>query len=528
MSTLISHGGNSRPSCRASLGVPSRGGIGEYATQEGLPEICVIFHGGEPLLAGSDCLVETTQWIRAAVPLSTTISFSLQTNGTLLDETRLTALVEANIGISLSIDGGKSANDLHRLDHKGKSSFDTTLRALELLEANPSIYSGLISVVDPRISPEELFGFFGPRKPPRWDFLLPDAHHERLPPGRQLNPRVYERWLIHAFDIWFDEYSDVPVRTFDAILAACAGLPSETDAFGFGAPTMLTIETDGSYHDLDVLKITETGATSLDLHLETHTIAEASYSPKLASHRELLRREGLAEVCQGCAEVNICGGGSVPHRYSSSGLRNPTVYCGEMLSLIGHARKRMEDVLSREAGSAPNTASLVTAELDLEAWERPESSGPWLASFLKTWAGDVAPEWNETLAVLAQRFPEYEADVKTLRRCEADRVAHLTLEPAVRLWTTVMASSFKGRELKSMRGATVAPDPSYVRVLAKQIALETEVIYPRIHRSDQWLRLPFDRDLVFEEEQVGVCWRTYRERGIGRHPRMAARTLFGD
>ncbi len=323
--------------------------VGEYADEEKLTAVNVIFHGGEPLLAGAPRIVQTAQRIRGAVPPQTTLRFSLQTNGTLLDEAALAWLVDAGIWVSLSLDGGKTANDLHRLDHRGRSSFERTVRALELLERNREIYGGVISVVDPSVDPEDLFAFFGPRTPPGWDFLLPDAHYECRPRGRDADPTLYERWLLRAFDVWFDKYSTIPVRTFDAILAALAGLPSETDSFGFGEPDLLTIETDGTYHSLDVLKITASEATSLGLGLDRNPISEAAASPKLLAYRELLSFAGLSMSCQRCSEVGVCGGGAVPHRYSLDGFKNPSVYCAEMLGLIQHARNRVNATLASTA-----------------------------------------------------------------------------------------------------------------------------------------------------------------------------------
>src|SRR5205823_2374759 len=59
--------------------------IGEYTRQEDLHRILVVFHGGEPLLAGVPNIIETTRWIRAAVADSTKVDCSLQTNGLLLN-----------------------------------------------------------------------------------------------------------------------------------------------------------------------------------------------------------------------------------------------------------------------------------------------------------------------------------------------------------------------------------------------------------------------------------------------------------
>lgn len=326
--------------------------IAHYVRHEDIPEINIIFHGGEPLLAGPSRIAAAAEFVRRTVRPETEIVFSLQTNGTLLDVDAVNSFVAARIWVSLSIDGGPRASDLHRLDHARRSSFAATLNALRLLEDTPSIYGGLISVVDPRVSPTELFDFIGPRNPPLWDILLPDAHHERRPPGRDADSELYKRWLLDAFDIWFDEYPGIALRTFDAVLARCAGLSSATDVFGLGTPNLLTIETDGSYHGFDVFKITEPGATSIGLCLDSHAIEDAAASPAMLAYGALLRVDGLSEECQRCPEVGVCGGGSVPHRYSSSGLRNPTVYCAEMLALIAHARERMYSVLSPVTPSA--------------------------------------------------------------------------------------------------------------------------------------------------------------------------------
>ena len=60
-------------------------------------------------------------------------------------------------------------------------------------------------------------------------------------PGREVDPQRYTRWLLEAFDLWFDFYPDLPVRMFDAVLASAAGVPSNTDALGLGDVSLITI-----------------------------------------------------------------------------------------------------------------------------------------------------------------------------------------------------------------------------------------------------------------------------------------------
>lgn len=59
--------------------------LGEYVDAQGLKRILVVFHGGEPLLAGTDRLALLAGKIRDRAP-GVEVDFSVQTNGVLLDE----------------------------------------------------------------------------------------------------------------------------------------------------------------------------------------------------------------------------------------------------------------------------------------------------------------------------------------------------------------------------------------------------------------------------------------------------------
>lgn len=315
--------------------------ISEHARREKLERCLIIFHGGEPLLAGAERILETINLIKSEMSPQTEVSFSMQTNGVLLTKSMLDNFAKENVGVSLSLDGPQIANDLHRLTHKKNSSFPAVIKAFHLLKEYPQIFIGVLSVIDTRIPPHDILDFFAELKPPQLDLLLPDANYTQPPPLRDANPDVYVNWLIDAFDIWYDQYPELNIRFFDSLVGAIIGLPSETDAFGLGEVSLLSIETDGTYHGLDVLKITKEGYSSLDMNIQTHSIYEAANSPKINLHSYLVSYEGLSNACKSCPEVKVCGGGAVPHRYSEEGFDNPTVYCREMLSLITHARKKL-------------------------------------------------------------------------------------------------------------------------------------------------------------------------------------------
>jgi uncharacterized protein len=476
--------------------------IGEYAESANLSELLIVFHGGEPLLAGCDRIVETTRWIRQAVPATTKVDASLQTNGLLLSETILEAFVKEDIGVSISIDGPAVAHDLHRLDHLGASTFQKTLDAIHRLQSYPQVFAGLIAVIDPSVMPDKLFDFFKTLKPPRLDFLLPDSNYLKPPHGRDQDRDLYVRWLIMAFDLWFDNYSELPVRTFDSILNGIAGMPSQTDGFGFGDVSMLTIETDGSYHDLDVLKITLPGGTKTGLNLWNSTVSEAAASPKIEAHRRLLREDGLSATCRECEIVKICGGGSVPHRYDIDGFNHPTVYCREMLALVSHAKKRVHNELGNVFVAASGPSKLLDfSEDDLHRFDRPAEGRRFIEKLREAWADKALPLFQEALILAAKDVPEIADQIALLRMANRSIQAALAIQPSVVLWTTVTNQTAKGITTKSIASETIGSQPEYALEIC-QWARNGLPTAPRLHRLDPWLRLPFEGRIIFEPDSI--------------------------
>ena len=475
--------------------------LAEYLAETEQSHFAVVFHGGEPLLAGVETLAGFAEQLRSAAEPDAQLDVSLQTNGLLLTDKALDALEAADIGVSLSIDGPREAHDRHRRTAVGRGSFDQVAGALERLKRRPSIFAGLLAVVDVATPPATLLGYLASHDAPRVDILLPDANHLRPPPGRDHDADVYIRWLTQAFDCWFDEFPELALRSFDAILDGLAGLPSKTDALGFGDISLITIETDGTYHDLDVLKVAHEGATDLHLDLQTSSLAEAVASEKIAAHRHLLTRAGLAEVCQSCDALEICAGGSVPHRYSEHGFDAPTVYCREMLALIEHARARVDETLRREQAAETRAGPSRVASINVESFEAAHPEGD-VDRLRQAWIREARPLLDQALQVAAR---EGAADaVRELGALDTQVLDELSVQPSVVAWGEVMRQSAAGRAVTSLSGERLAADPKYVeRLLAEQSKLvDTEI---RIHRDDPWLRSPFeDERLAFEDARAAA------------------------
>lgn len=324
----------------------------EYVLDNDLKTIYVIFHGGEPLFIGKSLLFEYMRIIKEELNGISVIEFSIQTNGTLINQSFIDRCALNEVKISISIDGPKKIHDECRRFSTGKGSFDHVLQGIKHAQTYPHIFQGVIGVINPFSEPNDLLAFYHTHSLHHIDLLLPDANYITPPKGRSLSKNLYRDWLIETFDIWFDKYQELSFKTYEFILKSLLGGEDSSDAFGFGKLNYITIETDGSFHTSDILKVAYENASNMGATMNDISINEAVNHKKVHEYNELLRPENLPPICKTCQVMKICGGGSLPHRYSyENGFYNPTIYCQEMKDLILHAQDRLENEIQKELNS---------------------------------------------------------------------------------------------------------------------------------------------------------------------------------
>lgn len=322
-------------------------GMREYALATGLTNVHVLFHGGEPLLRGPRYLSKAIRLIREEMPDGCLPHFSLQTNGSLLNQRFKEILIQAKASLSISLDGDRSAQDRHRIYSNGKSSFDSVsenVRRYLLDRDGERIFDGILAVVDLRNDPSKTFEYLSALCPNGIDFLLPDGTHAVPPP--RITPRDfrlnndYANWLIPVFDEWFKRGKRKPaIRFFENIMTLLLGGKSDVEGLGSQSLSILTIETDGEIRDSDVLCVAYEHASRFG---SGHYIGEGCFEHLLESQEfqrqsALYSAEALSKECKACAWGYICGGGLLPHRYSTErGFNNPSVYCGNLKALVEH------------------------------------------------------------------------------------------------------------------------------------------------------------------------------------------------
>ncbi|MGF7236411.1 MAG: FxsB family cyclophane-forming radical SAM/SPASM peptide maturase [Frankia sp.] len=334
--------------------------VAEHAERHRLPAVTIVLHGGEPLLAGPAFIAELASVFRSTIRPETTVSFALQTNGTLLNEEFLDVFARHDVRVGVSLDGG-AQRDLRRYAHGGSSHADA-VRGLDLLRspAGRPLFAGILSVVDLERHPvdtyEELLAF----EPPLLDLNLPHAHWSAPPPSRpgaagpdSAAATPYADWFIALFDRWFDaDRHETVIRLFDEIIRLLLGGRSRTEAIGLTPSSVVVIETDGSLEQVDALKSAYDGAAATGLHIDRDSFDDALALPSIVARQ--IGSSALPDDCHVCPVLSICGGGFYPHRYrAGTGFRNRSVYCPDLIRLIDHVRMRVGAGLARAGADRP-------------------------------------------------------------------------------------------------------------------------------------------------------------------------------
>jgi uncharacterized protein len=341
----------------------------EHLTAHSKTSCNIIFHGGEPLMGGLRHLSMILDVIRTTfADTGIAVSIGMQTNLLLMTEEIADFLVANRVSIGVSLDGPPRVNDRNRVDHQGRPT-SAKLEAKLALICQPryrDVFGGFLCVIDPWSDAAEVTKYLLSFNPIGVDFLLPLDNHDRLPIDKT-NDRTssaFGDWLIRCYETWISTPNTSKVRFFQSIINLLCGAPSLVEALGLNPVDLIVIETDGSIEGVDSLKTTFTGAAKLGFNVGRDGFDIVSRHAAVRSRQ--LGATSLAKTCQECDLVRICGGGYLPHRYSSDrSYQNPSIYCEDLKKIIGHIDRSVQTAvrpLVRKAAARAAANGFTSAE----------------------------------------------------------------------------------------------------------------------------------------------------------------------
>lgn len=339
--------------------------IMNYITSQPTPVVPFVWQGGEPTLLGVDFFKRVVELQKPFVHQKT-ITNSLQTNGTLLDDEWGRFLKENHFMVGISLDGPREIHDRYRVDRQGKGTFEKVMRGLRLLQKHHVEYNVLASVArNTATKPLDVYRFlknegiefiqFSPiveRKPDECSV----RHGLRLAGPASLDsqtrqtevtpwsvvPGEYGDFLIAIYEEWVrHDVGKVFVMNFEWALNAWIGNPSPVCTHAEQCGRAVVLEHNGDVYACDHCVYPEFKLGNI----VTDSLLEMA-GRSTGSGFGITKETALPRWCRECKVLAACRGGCPKHRFARTCYDEPGLHylCEGYKEFFLHIQKYMRAI----------------------------------------------------------------------------------------------------------------------------------------------------------------------------------------
>jgi uncharacterized protein len=355
-----------------------------------VPEVTIAWQGGEPTMMGLDFFHRSVELAEQYLLPGQRATYTIQTNGTLLDDAWGAFLKEHGFLVGLSIDGPREVHDRFRVDKGGKGSFDRVMGGLRHLQDHGVDWNALTTIhaanegrgrevyrflrddcgarfmqfipIVERATPQTL-----PIATKGWGEKVRDRplykQEGELVTERSISPQGYGRFLIDVFEAWVRrDVGEVYVQMFDVALANWVGEPPSLCVHSETCGLALALEHTGDLYSCDHFV---EPAYRLGNIKDTHMLELIVLPQQQKFGRD--KRDMLPRYCRECDVRFACHGGCPKDRFTNDpyGEVGLNYLCASFKAFFGHVDRPMRvmgELLA--AGRAPSEIVALTAAED--------------------------------------------------------------------------------------------------------------------------------------------------------------------
>lgn len=212
------------------------------------------FQGGEPLLRGKDFFQHFVDRVLSK-NFKGKIQYSIQTNGTLIDEEWCKFFRRYNFLVGVSLDGNKKTNAL-RVDQEGNNSFDKIMNGINLMKKNGLDYN-ILTVITRAIydNIEEIYEFYKKNDFRYLQFIncLRPFNCKEIA-DYYINVEEYGEFLIKLFSMYYEDFMNdnyISIRQFDNFISLVANKGAEQCGMGGHCTYQTVVEANGDLYPCD-------------------------------------------------------------------------------------------------------------------------------------------------------------------------------------------------------------------------------------------------------------------------------------
>ncbi len=268
--------------------------------------ITFAFQGGEPTLAGLAYFKDFISTVNQTKKPSQQIIYTLQTNGTLLDNDWFVFLKENKVLVGISLDGFKENHDSLRIGNNDRTTFKSVMKTIEGLRHH-QIEFNILTVLTSQLAkePERLYRFYRSHDF-RYIQLIPCLPRLKGQPDTfALTPKLFASFYKTFYDLWlvdFERGDVLSVNLFDNVIPMYKGIkPMQCGMLGYCSPQFV-IEADGSVYPCDFYALDEYCCGNIN----TDSLDQILHHPKMVAF--LTEKKPMSPLCETCRYKPICNG----------------------------------------------------------------------------------------------------------------------------------------------------------------------------------------------------------------------------
>ncbi len=280
-------------------------------------QVEIRWHAGEPLTVRPDFYRRACEVLRELLEARADVSYSLQTNGMLIDEGWCDLFEGEGIEVGVSIDGPAMIHDAHRRSRTGKGTFERAMRGVEQLRQR-SLDFDLISVVTEATlrHQDEYLEFVADLRPRSVGVNPEETEGDHVSDlfARDYRRR-YREFLRAMFELQLE--TGIVIRQLAAMADRIAHAELPTRSEEIEPLMMLSVDVAGNmstfspellgWHEDFVFG----NALSAGASLERWSQSFEHLSGQIAEGREMCRQE--------CPYFSVCGGGAAVNKWAENG-----------------------------------------------------------------------------------------------------------------------------------------------------------------------------------------------------------------
>ena len=267
-----------------------------------------MFQGGELTLVGLEFYEKVIEYVNKYNHKNLKISYSIQTNGYLLDDNWARFLAKNNFLVGISLDGIKETNDINRITKNDEPTYNLILDKINLLKSH-NVEFNVLTVITSQVAKNinKIYKFYKENNIVYQQYIpcLNPIGNYRLK-DYSLTPKIYGNFLCTLFDLWYKDITNnhfVYNRYFENIVGILKGYPPEACGMAGMCNIQNVVEADGSVYPCDFYVLDKYKIGNL-LEDDFHKIHQ--------NRQQIMFIENstkIEEKCKKCKWLNLCRGG---------------------------------------------------------------------------------------------------------------------------------------------------------------------------------------------------------------------------